>query len=471
MNIKNIIKILSGKTKPGQKIYLVGGFLRDVLLKRKTNDLDFVVNKNIRDFVNSIALKLKGKVIILDDRNRIYRIIVSGSDGETCNLDFSHMQGKNIQLDLDRRDFTINAMAMDIEHKDIIDPFGGIKDLNNKIIRKVSDRIFNDDPLRLLRAYRFQAELGFDIEQDTSKLIRKYARFIKKPAKERVRYELLKILQTNDSSKIVDVLDKQKLLEPIFPEILVMKKSARRFYFHPEGLWQHSKESLVSLEIILKNVKKLFPQSSEKIIRHITPRIGLIKFITLFHDLAKPKSIKRINNRIRFFGHEREGAKKIARIMGRLKFSNKEISIAEKIVKNHMRPGNLLQAKILTERAIYRFFRDLGDETVDLLLLSFADRHSYLKIRATKKEVSDYKKFAGLMIEKFFKQKELEKREKIVNGHIIMKKFGLKPGPIIGKLLKIVEENYILGKIKTTELALEFIKTKCKRLLRNLQNS
>ncbi|PIV52793.1 MAG: hypothetical protein COS17_07350, partial [Elusimicrobia bacterium CG02_land_8_20_14_3_00_37_13] len=151
MNIKNIIKILSGKTKPGQKIYLVGGFLRDVLLKRKTNDLDFVVNKNIRDFVNSIALKLKGKVIILDDRNRIYRIIVSVSDGKVCNLDFSHMQGKNIQTDLDRRDFTINAMAMDIEHKDIIDPFGGIKDLNNKIIRKVSDRIFNDDPLRLFR--------------------------------------------------------------------------------------------------------------------------------------------------------------------------------------------------------------------------------------------------------------------------------------------------------------------------------
>jgi len=461
--IKNILSSISDEILSGQKVYLVGGALRDIFLKRVPLDFDFAVNKNVLKLSKKIAKKFNGKLVVLDDVNRIYRVVVQ-LENQHYTFDFSSMKGKNIFEDLSNRDFTINAFAIELPLKDlsknsIIDPFSGIKDMKSKNIKMVSDRAFIDDPLRLFRAYRFSAELNFNIEEKTRKYIRKYAHLILNSAKERINYELKKIFSTDDSYSIVLEMDKQGLMEYVFPEIKIMKKSSKKFYFHPEGLWQHSKLSLYRFEKILSSPGKFFPEKDlrEKIIKHIWPRIPLLKIITLFHDIAKPESVKKIKGRTRFFGHEKLGAEKIKDLLKRLRFSSKDIQVAEKIVQNHMRPGNLCSAKILTDKAIYRFFNDLGDVSIDLLLVSQADRMSYIGISAKHKDITQFNNFVQKLSKKFFEYKKKLEQPKLVDGYLIMEKFGLEQGPLIGKILNIVHENQSIGRISTTEEALKLI--------------
>jgi len=209
------------------------------------------------------------------------------------------------------------------------------------------------------------------------------------------------------------------------------------------------------------------PDLSEKIFNHISPRLPLLKFITLFHDVAKPKTVARINGRIRFFNHESEGAKEIKKIMLKLRFSSKEIQIAEKLVKAHMRPGNVAQSfhkGTLTPKAAYRFFRDMGDETIDLLLLSLADRMSYIGITAKPKEIELHTIFVNKFSRKYLEYKQKMSQPKLVDGYMVMKKFKIPSGPLIGKIMKFIEESQMTGKIHTTEEAIKLVKQNLRRI-------
>ncbi|MFN3966640.1 MAG: HD domain-containing protein [Endomicrobiia bacterium] len=470
--MENILNTIAGEIFHGQKLYLVGGAIRDLYLDRLSADFDFVVDRNVLKLSKKIANKFNGKLVILDDVNRIYRIIAKFND-KPYTFDFSAMRGKNILEDLSKRDFTMNAVAeklpiIDFSKDSFIDPYGGIKDIKDKKIKMVSKEAFLDDPLRLLRAYRFSAELKFSIDEKTKKYIKKHTKLILNSAKERINYELTRIFSTPNSYNTVLEMDKTGLLEYLFSDIKDMKRSSRRFYFHPEGLWQHSKLSLYRLEKILNSPQKFFKEDklSEKIMQHISSRIPLLKLITLFHDIAKPQSVKKIKGRTRFFGHETLGAQKIKQLLKRLRFSSKDIQIAEKIVKNHMRPGNLCSAKVLTDKAIYRFFNDLGDVSIDLLLIALADRMSYIGISARKKDIFQFNNFVQKLSKKFFEYKEKLEQPKLVDGYVIMEKFNLKPGPLIGKILNIVKENQTIGKISTTKEALKLIEKILPKLLK-----
>ncbi|MBU0952451.1 MAG: HD domain-containing protein [Elusimicrobia bacterium] len=470
--MNKIIQTIIKEQKSNQKVWIVGGFLRDAILHKQTTDIDFVVDRNVLELAKRSAKRLSSRVITLDDVNRIYRIVIkSGPEGQMITLDFSAMSGKNINEDLSRRDFTINAVAAPLNSLDnMIDPYNGIADLKAKIIRSIAEKNFIDDPLRLLRAFRFSAELNFDILPQTLRQIKKHSKLISKPAKERVREELLKIFFVNNSTKYIYELDKNKLLEPLFPEIAAMKKSSRKFYFHPEGLWQHSKLSLASFEKLVNSTaleSGFDPDLTAKIFSHISSRLPLLKFIALFHDVAKPQTVARINGRIRFFNHESEGAKKIKKIMQKLRFSNKEIQIAEQLVKTHMRPGNVAQSfhkGTLSPKAAYRFFRNMGDETIDLLLLSLADRMSYIGISAKPKEIELHTIFINKFSRRFFEYKQKISQPKLVDGYMIMKKFRIPSSPLIGKIIRFVEESQMTGKTDTTEQAIKLIKKNWRKL-------
>lgn len=534
-----------------QNIYLVGGAIRDFLIEVEassgasemnkesgiagdmcvdTIDLDFVVTKNVLYIANKFAEKFSSRVIVLDDVNRIYRIVLDrrGESRGILTVDFSLIRGRDIYEDLSRRDFTINAIALPISNclptipnsqlptpnSHFIDPYNGQLDITRKIIRHISEKNFVDDPLRLLRAYRLKAELKFNVSPKTKKIIKKYSSLISKPAKERIRDELIRIFQSENSYSVLDELDKQRLLERIFPEIKKIKKSAKRHYFHPEGLWQHLKLTLKSVERILSQLtphqsptralvgdqypgagsskerprligrkrgtqplrvragaseerpRQIYQEIAAKALRHISNRIYLLKLLAVFHDISKPQTVKKISGRTRFFGHETSGAKQIVKMLTRLHFSRKDIQVAEKVVKNHMRPGSLAESKILTEKALYRFFRDLGDESVDLLIVSLADRMSYVGISTNQKEIEKHKNFVFKLIEKFLMHKERQSQPKLVDGYVVMNKFGLSPGPIIGRILKLVEESQLLGKISSQEEAFNLIKKHLPKLIK-----
>jgi poly(A) polymerase len=260
-------KILS--VSKGSDVYIVGGWIRDMLLKRRTRDLDLAVRKDPKKLAGQTARALAGRLVVLDDANKIYRIMLKGH-AELDYIDFSKMKGKNIKLDLLKRDFTIDSMALLLDSRKlslagIIDPYSGMKDIRGRIIRVTSPSAFKDDPLRLLRAYRLAAQLGFDIHGGTLKRISRNSALILKSAPERVRDELLKILAVPDSAQWIEKLEKTGLLNKIVPEIMPMKKSARKFYFHPKGLWQHSLETLEGLEEILSNLETLIPRESKRV--------------------------------------------------------------------------------------------------------------------------------------------------------------------------------------------------------------
>ncbi|MHB9154994.1 MAG: CCA tRNA nucleotidyltransferase [Endomicrobiales bacterium] len=450
------------------EVYIVGGWLRDRLLGRKNRDLDLAVPGDPRVFARKTAKKLKGTLIVLDEENRIYRVVLKNNP-YFAYLDFARMKGPDIRSDLAKRDFTITSMALPlpergkIELSKLIDPFGGRADLKRSLVRMTSPAVFKDDPLRLLRAFRLAAELDFRLEPSTRRMIALRSALIRNSAPERIREELFKILSRDCSSVWVREMERTKLLERIIPEITPMKSSARRFYFHPLGLWQHAIETLISLEVLLAHLDRYFPRYQKKIEEHLDTalssgisRRSLLKLVCLLHDVAKPACAARVEKRMRFLGHEEKGAALAGEILRRLRLSNKEIRIAKSLIASHMRPVSLSQAGVLTSRAAFRLFRDMGSDVPDLLLLALSDWHSYKRLK-TRRPAGLRKQEATLreLIRRFFAEKEKPSAPRLIDGNALMKALRLSPGPLIGKLLELVGEAQALGKIATQKEALD----------------
>ncbi|MCL2799341.1 MAG: HD domain-containing protein [Endomicrobia bacterium] len=458
----------------GYKLYGVGGFVRDLLINRKHADIDLAVDKNAAKFASVLAKKLNAKLVTLDEANKIYRIMLKNEI--VSNIDVSLLDGKNIDVDLSRRDFTINAFAFELKYFDCYKKHlisankTALKDLKSKTVNIVSQDVFIKDPLRMLRAFRFSAELGFKISENTLKQIKKNAGFIKKSAGERIKNEFFRTLNSKSASAIISVMNNCGLLEEIFSEIKIMKKAPKKHYYHPGGLFQHSFETMSCVESILNNTVKYFPDVSNYLLEHFSEqgvysenvnRINILKFAALFHDSAKPETAVKEGDKMRFFGHEDEGAKKIENTMKSLKMSKKDISNAVFLVKNHMRPSTLTRKNIVTKKASLKFFRDIGENTPDLLILSMADWHSYKKLKKfSSKELKEQEKSASEMMNYYFELKNAKPLPKIIDGNVIMKKFNLKPGPWIGALMKLVVAKQQEGKITEQKDALKLIDSK-----------
>ncbi len=228
MKTFKLLNALAKKRKA--KIYLVGGYLRDLILARTNKDLDFVLTGRLTDFVKEFAKKINGTFFLLNDRYQTNRVI-NKKDGLT--YDFTRMRARSIEEDLKKRDFTINALALDLEKPvllKVMDPYKGREDIRKRVIRVVSERAFTDDPLRLLRSIRFRALLNFRIERKTEKLILEKATLLKKVSGERIREELFEILALEDSHRFIRELDELKLLTQIIPEIEALPYlSAKQF--------------------------------------------------------------------------------------------------------------------------------------------------------------------------------------------------------------------------------------------------
>lgn len=458
-----LIKKIAGN----EKVYIVGGWLRDKLLGRANRDLDVVTAKNPLTLAKKFSRAVNGTFVTLDKKNMVYRVVLKGAT-EIEYIDFSKMKAPDIISDLMKRDFTVNSMAAEIwsdgelDTRNILDPSNGTLDINKRIIRITSQKSFTDDPLRMLRAFRIAAELGFGIEPKTLNNITKSSGLILYSAAERVRDELVKMFAARDSACWVIYLEKSGLLERLIPEITPMKKSARKFYFHPKGLWQHSQETLESIENLLQNLSKYFPETHTEIERHLEmplssgmDRKTLLKFVALLHDCAKPQCAIKSGKKTRFLGHEKKGAAMIDKILRRLRVGSREISIAKSITGSHMRPVSLSQAGTVTQKASFRLFRDVGENTPDLLLLSLADWHSYKRIKTNKpKDLKKQEAVLRELVSRYFKHKVKQTVPRLIDGNELMKQLDLEPGPLIGGLLKEVAEAQALGKISTSKEAI-----------------
>jgi poly(A) polymerase len=323
----------------------------------------------------------------------------------------------------------------------------------------VHKKNFLDDPLRILRAFSLSAIFRFKIDKQTLKLIQRDRKNIAWVSGERIRDELLKILETPRAFDYLVKMDKLKVLDIIIPEIKIMRGVKQGPYHHLD-VWQHSLETLRQLEglaLELKNNKEIQAYLDE-IISSDRKRMSLLKLGALLHDIGKPGALRHKAGKTIFHGHERLGRSICEEIIRRLKFSNDELEALNKMVFWHLRPGYLADNQVVSKRAKFRYFRDTGSEGVSVLLLSIADQRATRGRLTSEKDRQHHEKICLALIKEYFRQKKMVKLKPLINGDMLMKKFKLKPSPLIGKILSELEELQAIGKIKTKEEALKAAK-------------
>ncbi|MFZ5800701.1 MAG: HD domain-containing protein, partial [Candidatus Omnitrophota bacterium] len=446
------------------KAYLVGGFLRNLLLNKKDSnlDLDFAVSRDALKLAKDFSRKIKGFYVLLDKEERCARVI-HNLKGKTHTLDFAQFRGPTIKDDLAKRDFTINALGMEVERifkaaaleEILLDECNGLKDLRRGLIRLVSKQSFKDDPLRIVRAFSLAATLGFAIDKTALQQVKKDRLRLADVAGERLRDELFKILNVEDSAKYLRMMDELEVLEEIIPQISLMRNVAQGPYHHLDVL-QHSLEAVSQLEQIFKET-----QDNPDIVNYLKQdlvvnrsRKALMKLGALLHDIGKPQSKKLKEDRTLFHGHERVGKDISDGIAEMLKLSNQEKDALEKMILWHLRPGYLADNELPTPRAVFRYFRDTGEEGISTLLISLADQRATRGPLTSEKDRLQHERVNMELIADYFKKQKEKKLPPLITGNDLIKKLKLNPSPLFGKILREVEESRAEGAVKTKGEAL-----------------
>ncbi len=467
-----VINIAGELQKAGFEAYLVGGSIRDVLLGKKPGDYDIATNaypeQIVKVFPKSIPTGAKfGTITVVgtDSQGEKYDVEVTTYRSEAdyvggrwpTKVEFT----KTITEDLARRDFTINAIALNLQEFDnpqfniqkvLVDPFDGITDLNNKIIKAVGNPIerFSEDGLRAVRACRLASQLGFEIEQKTFEAIKQTLHITKQVSIERFREEFEKILYKSSKPSVgLKLLKETGILELFIPELLE-GIGIEQPQFHVDDVFEHSLKTVDEAE-------------------------DSIKLAALFHDIAKPRTMSVDEKGVHFYGHDTMGAEMTREILKRLRFPNTEIERTANLVRWHMfyypsadwrkenkleDPDDNLKLKHgWSDSGVRRLIKNVGGEEQidDLMKLRIADASSNPKSDFNPLELDELsKRIADVRA----KEMALKINDLDITGEDLMQNFGLQPGPQIGRILnilldKVIEEPLLNKKLDLLRLAKE----------------
>ena len=476
--------------------YLVGGAVRDRLLARSSEkDIDVAVAGDAVAVAQELAIELGGSVAPLSAPRGMMRVVLANEDGEGRGgkpglaIDLSGFS-ESIESDLARRDFSVNSMAVSFaalgQAQDdngasfgpepfedlVIDPYGGRADLMRKTLRALNPQVFRDDPGRLLRAVRLAGDLGLRMEPDTVRLLVADAHLLPQVAPDRVREEFLRILAPDGARGRIQTLDWLGLLEHVIPELMA-SKGVEQPKMHYWDVWGHSLHTVEAAEGVTgghQNSPVFFcvpwtPESEAYFSETVSDghtRRTVLKVAALFHDIAKPQTkTLEPDGRTRFFGHSEQGAVIAAERLGRLRLSSRGISMVSRMVEHHLRPAGMSpspdgnRSEWPTNRAIYRYFRDVGDVALDTLYLCLADYLGAKGPELSHPEWLNHARMISHVLNTGSSEPVSIATPRLVNGHDLMSHFGLPPGPHIGSLLATIGEARAAGEIETQEQALE----------------
>ena len=441
-----------------EEICLVGGAVRDLLLGKITYDRDLLVlDSDAKDFSKKIANFFDATFVPLDEINKIYRVVMKD---KINYLDITNPIENDLEKDLKRRDLTINALAINLRNNALIDIVNGLSDLNAGILRVIEEKNLLDDPLRLLRVFRFQAVSGFKIDKESLKDIEKYLDLISKPAIERINYEIMHLFDGKYTETALKNMDDIGLLERIFPIVDELKKVPPNSHHHLR-LFEHSIETV-------KQINLLYEKSSPEVKEHMEridfggySRLAHLKLAGFLHDIGKFQTwtIEPDTARHRFIKHDDVGAKMSISILKKTAFSNKQIDYISTMIKNHIYPSSVMSAPLVNEKIMMRYIRKMEDNSIDEIILAQADRLSARGPEISNEIIEKNINALNRLLEFYLEVKDtLEPLPKLLDGNEVMKILNISPSPKLGKIMNALHEAQINGDVITKEHALEFVK-------------
>lgn len=443
------------------EIYLVGGTVRDFYMDKDSTDRDIIVmDEDAREFALKLADLFEATFVPLDEENKIYRLVLPD---KVNYIDLTNPIENSLEKDLMRRDLTINAIAVNIRSCEIVDISGGITDIKNKLINYVSELNFVDDPLRLLRVYRFQALLGFDLSPETITAVCKYSDLIHKPAVERINYELMRLFSGEFADKALENMNKTWILEEVFPFVKELKQIPPNSHHHLD-LFNHSIETV-------RQITEIYNNSSDEVKEHLNkvdfgglPRIAHLRLAGFMHDIGKFSTwtIEEDTGRHRFIKHDDVGSKLSVKILKKLNFSNRQIEYISTMIKNHIYPSSVMQSPQITEKVMMRYVRKMADNSIDAIILAQADRLSARGPEITDAIVEKNINSLNMLLKFYLEVKDsLEPLPKLLSGNEVMNILNIKPSPALGKIMDELHEAQISGDVITKEQAIDFVKSIC----------
>jgi tRNA nucleotidyltransferase/poly(A) polymerase len=436
--------------KMNLKVFVVGGYVRDLILVRESHEIDFLVIGDGIEFANEYAKQL-GTMSVTVYKNfgtahfkhGDFSLEFVGARKESYSKDSRKPDviSGSFTDDISRRDFTINTLAISLDEKDfgeLIDHYDGMSDIKNKLIKTPIDPLitFDDDPLRIMRAFRFAAQLDFKVHDSILEAANKLRERLKIVSQERITDELMKIMASPKPSIGLKLLHNSGVMGIIFPEISNLSGVDQRKDYHHKDVFLHT---CLVVDNVAKNSNDIW-----------------LRVVALLHDVAKPQTKKFVEEiGWTFHGHDEIGARMMKGIFKRLKLPMNKLEYVEKLIRLHLRPIALAKEEV-TDSAIRRLIVDAGDDLDDLINFCRADITSKDPNRVTK-YLDNYERVMKKVFEVLEKDK-LRAFQSPVRGEEIMKICNLKPSKKVGEIKKAIEEAILDGKIGNNyEEALDYL--------------